>query len=101
MPSLSSQSSMEFTPKPTSANLRNNPIRNQFPPPLNYRLLHPNFLDGRGKGFTLRATNGQVWQVQVQDTQPVALSRGDVVRVFGPTRNTTVLASGLRILQNR
>ena len=57
--------------------------------------------DGRGNGFTLRAANGQTWQVQVQGAEPAGLSRGDVVRVFGPTRNSTVLATGLRILQNR
>lgn len=57
--------------------------------------------NGAGRNFTLRATNGQVWQVQVQGSAPVGLSRGDVVRVFGPTRGTSVLASGLRVLQNR
>lgn len=56
---------------------------------------------GRSNSFTLRATNGQVWNVQAQGTQPVGLSRGDIVRVFGPTRNNMVMASGLRILQNR
>lgn len=53
-----------------------------------------------GRSFTLRSTNGQVWQVQVQGSAPAGLDRGDVVRVFGPTRGLSVLATGLRILQN-
>lgn len=57
--------------------------------------------DYRGNGFTLRAANGQTWLVQVQAAVPAGISRGDVVRVFGPTRSNTILATGLRILENR
>ena len=57
--------------------------------------------DFRGNGFTLRTNTGQQFFVQVRGGEASAISRGDVVRVFGQTNGNHFNALSMRILANR
>lgn len=57
--------------------------------------------DFRGNGFTLRSNDGRQVFVQVQGGETYSVSRGDVVRVFGPVFGNRFNARSMRILVNR
>lgn len=57
--------------------------------------------DTSGDDFNIRTTNGQIVRVFVPSGEPGAISRGDVVRVYGYYSNGAFQAASTTIVRNR